>query len=150
MAGPSKILISACLLGCETKYNGKDNKIDLSALPIEDLIPICPEQLGGLSTPRSASEIKNDYIIDKEGINRTTEFKKGAYESLKLAEIFNGKMALLKENSPSCGVHFIHDGSFSGKKIKGSGMTTKLFKEHGILVFSEDEVGDLLEEWSKK
>lgn len=146
MAGQSKILISQCLLGCNTKYDGENNKIDFSCLPLDRLIPICPEQLGGLATPRDPSEIKNDYIIDSKGINRTEEFKKGASESLRIGQLFNAKFALLKENSPSCGVNFIYDGTFSGVKISGSGVTTKLLKRNGIKVFSEENIEELLKE----
>ncbi|MDE5868192.1 MAG: DUF523 domain-containing protein [Anaeroplasmataceae bacterium] len=141
-----KLLISACLCGQNTKYNGKNNLIDR----IEELknhfefILICPEVMGGLSTPRNPSEIKGDKIVSNQGKDVTMEFTKGASKAKEIVLNQNIKYALLKEASPSCGVHQVYDGTFSGTKIFGQGITTKLLLEQGVLVFNECEVDQLL------
>ena len=139
-----KILISACLIGDKTKYDGGDN---LSKNPFLDqllekyeLVPYCPEVGGGLSTPRLPSERKKDRVINIEGKDVTKEYHKGADRALDLCLYLGIKVAILKERSPSCGVHEIHDGSFSERLIKGEGVTTELLKRKGIRVISEDEI----------
>lgn len=133
------ILISACLLGVNSKYNGGNNlRKKLLDLKGYNLIPVCPEQLGGLSTPRSPSEIRENKVLNDRGEDVTEFFVRGAEETLKLAKIFNCKMAILKESSPSCGVNKVYDGSFSGNKIDGMGMTTSLLSENGIEVISDE------------
>jgi len=137
-----KILVSACLLGINCKYSGDNNlnnKI-IEYLKDKEVIPICPEQLGGLKTPRIASEIVGDKVINREGQDVTKEYKKGAEESLYIAKLLGVKKALLKESSPSCGSNTIYDGTFTGNKINGIGITAKLLKENGIEVISENEV----------
>ena len=139
------MIISACLCGCDCKYNGKNNKNEscVELLKREKAVLVCPEQLGGMTTPRVPSEIiKNDgniSVISKEGKDVSKEFKKGAKEALKIAKLVDVKVAILKDGSPSCGSKYIYDGTFSGNKIKGEGITAKLFMENGIKVFSEDE-----------
>ncbi len=139
------MIISACLCGCDCKYNGKNNKNEscVELLKREKAVLVCPEQLGGMTTPRVPSEIiKNDgniSVISKEGKDVSKEFKKGAKEALKIAKLVDAKVAILKDGSPSCGSKYIYDGTFSGNKIKGEGITAKLFMENGIEVFSEDE-----------
>ena len=134
-----KILVSACLLGVDCKYSGGNNYNEKVINFIKDyeVIPVCPEIMGGLSTPRPASEIINERVINKEGKDTTLEYTKGANETLKLAKLFNVKKALLKAKSPSCGKGKIYDGTFSGVLIDGSGITVKLLEEHGIEVISE-------------
>ncbi|MDE5714623.1 MAG: DUF523 domain-containing protein [Anaeroplasmataceae bacterium] len=141
-----KLLISACLCGKNTKYNGKNNKIpNLEVLEnFYDLILVCPEVMGGLSTPRDPSEIKGDLVLSNRGKNVTEYFKSGAYQTLEIALKYNVEIALLKESSPSCGVHTIYDGSFTGKKIAGMGITAELLRNNGIKVYSEDEIDILL------
>lgn len=141
-----KLLISACLCGKNTKYNGKNNKIpNLEVLEnFYDLILVCPEVMGGLSTPRDPSEIKGDLVLSNHGKNVTEYFKSGAYQTLGIALKYNVEIALLKESSPSCGVHTIYDGSFTGKKIAGMGITAELLRNNGIKVYSEDEIDILL------
>ena len=139
------MIISACLCGCDCKYNGKNNKNEscVELLKRGKAVLVCPEQLGGMTTPRVPSEIiKNDgniSVISKEGKDVSKEFKKGAKEALKIAKLVDAKVAILKDGSPSCGSKYIYDGTFSGNKIKGEGITAKLFMENGIEVFSEDE-----------
>lgn len=93
------------------------------------MIPVCPEQLGGLPTPRSKAEISSDIVIDINGRDVTKEFKNGANEALKIAKLLNIKRAVLKEKSPSCGVRFIYE---NGKLINGMGVTTRLLQENGV------------------
>lgn len=144
------IIISACLCGCDCKYNGKNNKNEscVELLKRGKAVLVCPEQLGGMTTPRVPSEIlKNDgkiSVISKEGKDVSKEFKKGAKEALKIAKLVDAKVAILKNGSPSCGSKYIYDGTFLGNKIKGEGITAKLFMENGIEVFSEDEAHKFL------
>jgi uncharacterized protein YbbK (DUF523 family) len=140
------LIISSCLCGNNTKYNGGNNLIDKLELLEEkfNLITICPEVFGGLSTPRNPSEIKGDKVFSNEGLDVTKNFYDGALKALEILKQYNAKYALLKEGSPSCGVHKIYDGTFSGNKIPGFGVTTKMFKELGIKVYSENEIDELL------
>ena len=141
-----KILISACLVGENCKYNGGNNlnpKIE-QLLEKYDLIPFCPEEIGGLKTPRNPSEQRGDSVFMDNGKDVTEEFEDGAKKALMLCLYLKINIAILKERSPSCGVHQIYDGSFSGKVINGMGVTAKLLKENGIKVYSEDEIDKLL------
>lgn len=141
-----KILISACLLGIPCRYDGRDNKIEsLNLLQQQfDFVPICPEQLGGLSTPRCPCEIQGNKVMSKEGKDCTREFQEGAKKSLKLAKQWNIKTALLKAKSPSCGFGQIYDGSFSKKLITGNGLTAALLEKEGIRIFCETELDKFL------
>ena len=134
-----KILVSACLLGIDCKYSGDNNLNEkvLSYIADKEVIPICPEILGGLSTPRPPSEIIGERVMNDENKDVTREYQKGAEEALKLAKLFNVKKALLKAKSPSCGCGKIYDGTFSRTLIDGDGITTRLFKENGIEVITE-------------
>jgi uncharacterized protein YbbK (DUF523 family) len=135
-------LCSACLLGVKCRYNGQDarNKKVMALLKKEILIPVCPEQLGGLPTPREPAEIKGGKVITKSGKDVTDNFKRGAKEVLKIAKMFGIKEAVLKQGSPSCGCGRIYDGTFSGKTIKGDGVTTALLKRNGIRVITEEDL----------
>lgn len=134
-----KILVSACLLGINCKYDGENNKNDkvIEYIKDKEVIPICPEIMGGLPTPRIPSEIKDNKVITKENKDVTNSFYKGAEEVLYLAKLLNVKKALLKAKSPSCGVGEIYDGTFTHTKIKGDGITTRLLKENNIEVITE-------------
>ena len=134
-----KILVSACLLGNNCKYDGGNNKNDkvLEYLKDKEVIPICPEIMGGLPTPRVPSEILDDKVISKDGVDVTNSFIKGANEVLYLAKLFNVKKALLKAKSPSCGVGEIYDGTFTHTKINGNGITASALKDNGIEVLTE-------------
>ena len=135
-------LCSACLLGINCRYNRetKPNKKVLELSKTETLIPVCPEQLGGLATPRDPSEIRGDKVFASNGKDVTGEFEKGARETLKIAKLFNVREAILKQRSPSCGCGQIYDGTFSGKIIKGDGVTADLLKKNGIKVVSEEDL----------
>lgn len=139
------ILVSACLLGVACRYDGKSkpNPEVLKLVEKFNLIPICPEQLGGLPTPRIPSEISNTKVLTSEGKDVTLEYKKGATEALKIANIFNCKLAILKEKSPSCGCGKIYDGNFNKTLIVGNGITAQLFLENGINVIGETSIQNI-------
>lgn len=136
------IIVSACLLGVDCRYDGRNTyKEKIENLKNEyNIIPVCPEILGGLQTPRDPAEIIDDRVISSSGKDVTKEYKKGAEEALKLAKMFNCKKAVLKAKSPSCGKGLIYDGTFSGNKIKGDGITVRMFEKAGIEVVTEDEI----------
>jgi len=141
------ILVSACLVGINCRYDGSNllNDHILKKFKSEGFIPVCPEQLGGLSTPRPSASIQNGTgseviagktkVINVNGKDVTKEFLKGAQESLKIAKLGGVKKAILKENSPSCGVNFTNSDF---KKVKGRGVFTAMLKSEGIKIFSED------------
>lgn len=133
-----KILVSACLLGINCKYSGGNNYSEevMEFLKDYEIIPVCPEQLGGLPTPRPASEIVGDKVINIEGNDVTANYIKGAEEALKTAKMHGIKKALLKAKSPSCGNGKIYDGTFTNTLIEGDGITTKLLKENDIKVIT--------------
>lgn len=136
-----KVLVSACLLGTNCKYNGGNNYCDIkNHLKDYEIISFCPEVSGGLSIPRISCEILNNKVINKNNEDKTNEFNKGALLALELCNKHNIKLAVLKEKSPSCGVKQIYDGTFSGNLIEGSGVTTSLLKENGIEVINEIDI----------
>lgn len=141
-----KILVSACLLGENCKYNGKNNFNSLVAELANsfEIIPICPEVFGGLTTPRLPSEINGEFVINEAGVDVTYEFNKGANLALQIALKENIKYAILKEKSPSCGVNKIYDGNFNGTLLAGKGITCQLLEQNGIKCFSENEIDLLL------
>ncbi|TCJ00982.1 DUF523 domain-containing protein [Cytobacillus praedii] len=145
------ILVSSCLAGLEVRYNGThclDNRI--SKLVEENkAVTICPELLGGFSTPREPAEIVGGdgedvldgkaKVVEKSGKDVTELYIKGAYATLEKAKRINATIVVLKENSPSCGSSMIYNGEFKGKKIAGNGVTSALFKRNGLQVISEDQ-----------
>lgn len=135
-------IVSACLLGINCRYDGKNesNQKVLELFKKEVLIPVCPEQLGGLPTPRESHEINKNRVISVSRVDRTAEFLKGAEEALKLAKLVNCKEAILKSKSPTCGCGLIYDGSFKGNLIKGDGVFTKLLKQNRIKVKTEEDI----------
>lgn len=134
------ILVSACLLGENCKYNGKSNYcekvIELSKK--HNLIPACPEQLGGLPTPRAPSEIKQNKVINKVGEDLTNEFILGANKTLEIAKKFDCKYAILKARSPSCGFFEIYSGNFDKSLVLGNGITAELLSKNNIIVLNEE------------
>lgn len=144
--GDIMILISACLAGINCKYNGGNNSNDkiIELVKKGDAILVCPEQLGGLKTPRTPAEIKIidgvRKVITKDGVDVTPEYMKGAIEVLELAKKFNITKAILKSKSPSCGCGKIYDGNFSSNLIAGNGMTTELLLQNGIEVITENDL----------
>lgn len=144
-------IISACLCGVNCKYNGNNNINErcLKLFKEGKAVLVCPEQLGGLSTPRNpveldnvASEIieGNGRAINNKGEDVTKPFLNGAYETLKIAKELGATKAILKEGSPSCGANFVYDGTFTGNKIKGKGITAQLLENAGITVFSDEDL----------
>lgn len=133
-------LCSACLLGINCRYDGGNDKNEkiLRLARAEPLIPVCPEQLGGLPTPRTPSEEREKQVITREGEDVTENFRKGAQEVLRLARLYGVGEAILKQRSPSCGIGWIYDGTFSGTVIPGNGVTTALLEKNGIRVISEE------------
>lgn len=140
-----KILVSACLLGVACRYDGK-SKPDASVIALKEkyaLIPVCPEILGGLPTPRIPCEIKGGRVLNRAGEDKTAEYVHGAEEVLRLARIFNCEAAVLKKKSPSCGSGEIYDGSFSAKTVSGDGVCAGLLKQNGINVLNEEQIKEL-------
>lgn len=140
------LLISACLCGENCRYDGKNNLIvQIDELRKKyNLIIVCPEVLGGLSTPRVPAEIIGGKVINKIGKDVTYEFELGAKKSLELAKKYNCKIALLKDKSPSCGSKKIYDGTHRGKLINGRGFTAKILLENNIKIYGEENVNELL------
>ncbi len=140
------LLVSACLLGCQCKYNGNSN-ICPEVLNLRDkfhLIPVCPEQLGGLPTPRPPAERQDDRVRNRDGVDVTKQFEAGAHEALRIANLCSCSGAILKSRSPSCGYGEIYDGSFSGTRIPGNGVTAQLLLVHGIPICSEENLDKIL------
>ena len=128
------ILVSACLAGVNCNYEGKNSGNSQVVQLVREgrAVMVCPEQLGGLTTPRTPAEIKNGKVFTKDGADVTEAFILGANEVLKICKMFNCEEAILKSNSPSCGCGKIYDGSFSGSLTEGDGVTAALLKAHGI------------------
>ena len=135
------LLISACLLGSNCKYNGGNNALPpevLQQLRLRyHLIPVCPEAAGGLPIPREPSERRGGRVISRSGQDVTAAFQRGAEIAAALAERFGARRALLKSNSPSCGSGSIYDGSFSGTLTVGDGVTSEYIKCEGIETVSD-------------
>lgn len=138
------ILVSACLLGLACRYDGKakENASVRALLDREDitLIPVCPEQLGGMKTPRSPAERQGSRVVNQEGNDVTVEYRKGAIEAGKLAEIYGCREAILKENSPSCGCGSIYDGTFRHILTEGDGVTAEYLKQQGLVIWGESDI----------
>jgi uncharacterized protein YbbK (DUF523 family) len=135
-------LVSACLAGINCRYDGKSKECEIVSKLVNTgkAIPVCPEQLGGLSTPRVSSEIIGDKVMSKEGRDCTAEFTLGAERTLAIAKALGIKKAILKSKSPSCGCGKIYDGTFSGTLVDGYGKAAELLKKHGIEVVTENDV----------
>lgn len=144
------ILVSECLLGVHCRYDGGTfdrpflQKI-VSAGRCR-FIPICPEQLGGLSTPRAPSECIEDRVVTNTGLDVTDQYNKGALAALHLAKLYGCTVAILKDRSPSCGIGQIYDGSFTGTLVDGDGVTAKLLRKNGIDVYPESKLEQLFSE----
>ena len=143
----SPILVSACLLGLCCRYNAesKANESVLALAKTHSLVPVCPEQLGGLPTPRPPAERKGERVVSKNGTDVTDAFTKGAEETLLLARTLGCKTAVLKARSPSCGHGRIYDGTFTGKIVPGSGVTAELLEANGVNVYTEEELPSLID-----
>lgn len=143
-------LVSSCLAGVNCRYNGSntENKIIVELVKRGLAIPVCPEQLGGLPTPRACCEIVisengQKKIISQDGQDVTKEYIEGAKKTLAIAKVIGIKKAILQSRSPSCGCGMIYDGNFQGKLIKGNGVTAELLLSNGIEVITENELDKL-------
>lgn len=137
-----KIMVSACLLGENYKYNGGNNLSEKVMKFIEghEVIPVCPEVMGGLPTPRVPSEIVDGVVMMADGRNVDMEFRKGAQIGLDLAKENNVDLVILQSRSPSCGVKQIYDGTFSGSKIEGQGIFASLLTESGFKIMDVEDL----------
>ena len=143
-----KIVISACLLGVRCRYDGGDSRNETAIKQGEkyELIPVCPEESGGLPTPRPSAEIVGGdggdvldgkaKVMTADGTDVTEAYLKGAYHALRVAQSNEATHVVLKARSPSCGCGNIYDGTFSGILTAGDGVTTALLKRHGLIVTS--------------
>ena len=142
-----KILVSACLLGCPCRYDGQSKQHpEVEALRERghELIAVCPEVQGGLPTPRPPAERQADgRVVNREEIDVTVQYQRGAELALKTAREQGCELAILKERSPSCGSREIYDGTFSGKLVPGDGVTVQLLRQAGIKVLGESRVGKI-------
>ena len=136
-----RLLVSACLLGLCCRYDG-GSKPCQAVIDLRDqhqLIPVCPEQLGGLPTPRPPAEIRAGRVISAQGVDVTDAYRRGAEETLRLGALLGAQGAVLKARSPSCGKGQVYDGSFSGTLTAGDGITAGLLRARGIPVWTEEE-----------
>ncbi len=132
------IIVSACLAGVKCRYDGQgvENERVVELVRSGEALPVCPEQLGGLPTPRPCCEIRDGGVFSVHGVDVTGNFLRGAQEALRIAELCKAEKAILKSFSPSCGCGEIYDGSFSGKRVEGDGLFAIMLKEKGIRVES--------------
>ena len=145
------ILMSACLMGVNCRYDGGGKLApELKELmELAQLVPVCPEILGGLPTPRTPAERVGENVLMKDGTDVTAAFTRGANEALHLVRLFGAETAVLKERSPSCGSGTIYDGSFSGQFRPGYGVTGELFRENDIEIYGESRLKELIEKLRK-
>lgn len=141
------LLISACLMGVRCRYDGGKKPLECMDKLIDKhvLIPVCPEVLGGLPTPRVPAERIGERVMTQDARDVTENYQRGAEEALRMARMTGCTHALLKERSPSCGCGLIYDGTFSGKLCQGSGVCSELLTKNGIQVLGESCVDELLE-----
>lgn len=140
-----KLLVLACLLGTPCRYDGK-SKADARVQALVgkyEIVPVCPEQLGGLPTPRVPSERRGERVVTAGGRDVTEAYRRGAEAALALCQQNGCEAAVLKEKSPSCGCGQIYDGTFSRRLIAGDGVTAEALKAHGITIYGESDVEKL-------
>lgn len=142
------VLVSACLLGVSCRYDGrsKGHPLARELMAKHTAIPVCPEQLGGLSTPRPPSERRCGGVFTREGTDVTTAYDRGAQEVLRLARLYGCTMAILKERSPACGSGKIYDGTFTKTLVDGYGVAAELLAKNGIRVLGESDLEAFLRE----
>jgi uncharacterized protein YbbK (DUF523 family) len=136
------IIVSACLAGLHCRYDGgeKSNEEVMRLVAEGKALPVCPEQLGGLTTPRLPCEIVNGRVIRKDGVDVTEEFERGARDSLALAKLAGAREAILKAKSPSCGAGRVYDGTFSGTVIPGDGLFAAHLRQEGFTLRTEEDL----------
>ena len=137
-----KLMVSACLLGENCKYNGGSNRNEklLALFDGNEIIPICPEVLGGLPTPRPPAEVRDGVVVNRLGVSVDREFRCGAQRCLELAKRERPELIVLQSRSPSCGVKQRYDGSFTGRLIQGAGVTAALLMENGFRVLDVEDL----------
>lgn len=137
-----KIMISACLLGSDVKYNGGNNYSEKAAEYVKghEVFAVCPEVMGGLPVPRAPGEICEGVVRNADGTSVDREYHDGAEAALEIAKREQVEIVILQSRSPSCGVNQIYDGTFSGRKIKGSGVFAALLKENGFRVIDVEDL----------
>ena len=138
----SKYLVSACLLGHDCKYNGgnNDNAAVRAFLRDKNYVVFCPERASGLPAPRLPSEIRGQRVYSKAGDDVTAEFRLGAEKALAFCRKNGVTHAILKARSPSCGVHAVYDGTFTGQVVPGMGVTAQLLAENGVVLMDEEDI----------
>ncbi len=139
-----RILVSACLLGVRCRYDGESKACPavLDLAKEHELVPVCPEQLGGLPTPRTPAEIQGERVVTRDGRDVTKEYQKGAEEAARLYQLLRCDCAILKARSPSCGCGQVYDGAFSGTLTPGDGVTAQALKRLGVRVMTEETLND--------
>ena len=137
-----KVMVSACLLGENCKYNGGNNLNPelLRLLSGHTVIPVCPEVLGGLPVPRIPAEIVNGAVVNREGISVDDAFRRGAEKALELAAAERPDLVILQSRSPSCGTRQVYDGTFSGTLVRGKGVFAEMVANAGFRVMDAEEV----------
>lgn len=143
-ADSPRYVVSACLAGVFSRYDGSREPMEAVVELVRRgvALPVCPEQLGGLPTPRPPCERRGERVVNKHGVDQTEEFTRGADEALRLARLFGATRAVLKSGSPTCGCGEIHDGSFSGRRVAGDGVFATACKAAGIDVLTEADLED--------
>ena len=141
-----KIMVSACLLGDNCKYNGGNNRSPelLHLLSGHEVVPVCPEVLGGLPTPRAPAEIVNGTVINREGVSVDDAFRRGAKKALEMARQEKPDLIILQSRSPSCGVKEIYDGTFSGKLVPGHGIFAEMALQAGFRVIDAEDAPEII------
>jgi uncharacterized protein YbbK (DUF523 family) len=136
------IIVSACLANINCRYDGGTKPCEMVIRLVTEgkAIPVCPEQLGGLTTPRLPAERQGKRVIRKDGVDLTMEFDRGAQEAFKIVKLVGAKSVILKARSPSCGFGRIYDGSFTGRLVDGDGVFAKLCIDNRIYVSSELDI----------
>ena len=147
-AGKPALLVSACLLGLRCRYDGASRPLPaetLAALKARwALVPVCPEQLGGLATPRESAERRDGGVFTASGTDVTAQYRRGAEQAAELARFFDCRTALLKARSPSCGVGAIYDGSFTRRLIPANGTAAEALRREGVQLWAEEDVAELV------
>ncbi|MEG0423926.1 MAG: DUF523 domain-containing protein [Erysipelotrichaceae bacterium] len=149
-----KIMVSACLIGRNCKYDGTNNRNEnlIAFLKDHQVVCVCPEVLGGLSIPRNCCEIVDGKVLDQQGNDVSEAYQRGAEKALEIANQEAIDCAILQTRSPSCGKGFIYDGTFTGNKIKGNGVFAQLLLDQGRIVYNSDDFlkNENIKDWDCK
>lgn len=138
-----RVLVSACLVGVRCRFDGASKPCEgvLRSLAGVPFVPVCPEQLGGLCTPRPRHERREGKVISEHGVDRTEQFERGCVEALRVMKLSGAARAVLKARSPSCGRDWIYDGTFSGRLVRGHGVFVEKLLAEGYRVMTEEDLG---------